>query len=809
MQDYERLGAFYLGKTYDLEHSRPGAELVLYDSRDLVTHAVVIGMTGSGKTGLCAGLIEEAAIDGIPAIVIDPKGDLGNLLLTFPELRAEDFLPWIDADAARGKGLSEAEYAARQAETWKKGLAEWSQDGERIRRLKEAAEFAIYTPASTAGLPVSILGSFAAPPPEIADDREAMRERVSATATSLLGLVGIEADPVRSREHVLLSTIFDRAWRQGQALDLGAIIQQVQTPPVQRFGALDLDAFFPARERFDLAMALNGILAAPGFEAWLEGEPLDIGRMLYTPRGKPRVAIFSIAHLADNERMFFVSLLLNQMVGWMRSQSGSSSLRAILYMDEIYGYLPPVANPPSKQPLLTLLKQARAFGLGLVLATQNPVDLDYKGLANAGTWLIGRLQTERDKARVLDGLEGAAPGAPGSVDRQKMDRLLSALGSRVFLLHNVHEDAPVVFQTRWALSYLRGPLTRAQIRSLMGGRASGAAEPAAPAAAARPEAVKAEPAGAAPVLPPGIPQHYLPLGRRSPGGGVLYRPLLLGAAEVHFRDTKLKASVDRDLAFLAPLSTGPVALDWDQAAAFEQPVSDLETQPEEQAAYAELPPAAANPRNYASWSREFSTWLYQTQKVELWRSAGAKMVSAPGESERDFRARLQQASREARDQAAESLRQKYAPKMTALQDRIRRAEQAIEREAQQASSQKLSTAISVGATLLGAFLGRKAISTSTLGRAATAARSAGRIRKESEDVERASESLAALQQQLADLDAQFKYETAALQAKLDPVTESLETVEIRPRKADISVKLVALAWAPHILESDGTAAPAW
>ena len=466
-QDFERLGVFYLGRPYDLPAKRANPGWLLYDSKDLVTHAVCVGMTGSGKTGLCLSLLEEAAIDNIPAIIIDPKGDLGNLLLTFPSLKGEDFLPWINEDDARKKGQSPAEYASGQADLWKNGLAAWGQDGARIQRLKESAEAMIYTPGSNAGLPVSILKSFAAPEEDVRNDTELLRERISTTVTGLLGLLGVDADPIQSREHILLSTILGHAWRQGSDLDLAAVIQGIQSPPVAKIGVMDVEAFFPSKDRFALAMKLNNLLAAPGFQAWLEGAPLDIQQLLHTASGKPRLAIFSIAHLSDAERMFFVTLLLSQMVGWMRAQSGTTSLRALLYMDEIFGYFPPVANPPSKLPLLTLLKQARAFGLGVVLATQNPVDLDYKGLANTGTWFIGRLQTERDKARVLEGLEGASSSAGKKFDKGRMEQTLAGLGNRIFLMNNVHEDEPVVFETRWCLSYLRGPLTRSQIKLLM------------------------------------------------------------------------------------------------------------------------------------------------------------------------------------------------------------------------------------------------------------------------------------------------------------------------------------------------------
>ncbi len=389
--DYEKLGSFYLGRKFDLAAGERQPDLLLYDSKDLTTHAVCVGMTGSGKTGLCLGLIEEAAIDGIPAILIDPKGDLANLMLTFPDLAPADLEPWVNADQAASGGISVPELAAKQADLWRNGLADWGQDGERIRRLKDAAEVAIYTPGSRAGIPVSVLKSFTAPSPAIMADPEALGDRVSGTVSALLSLAGIEADPIRSREHILLSTIVGGAWREGRNLELGDLIQLIQNPPVTRVGVMEVESFFPSKDRFELALGLNALLASPGFEAWMEGEPLDIGAMLRTPEGRPRLSILSIAHLNDTERMFFVSLVLSEMLAWTRSQAGTTSLRALIYMDEIAGYFPPVANPPSKAPLLTLLKQARAFGVGVVLATQNPVDLDYKGLSNAGTWLIGRL----------------------------------------------------------------------------------------------------------------------------------------------------------------------------------------------------------------------------------------------------------------------------------------------------------------------------------------------------------------------------------------------------------------------------------
>jgi len=824
MEDYEKLGVFYIGRPYDLGKKSPKEGLILYDSKDLVTHGVCVGMTGSGKTGLCIGILEEAALDGVPAIVIDPKGDMPNLLLTFPELRAEDFAPWINEGDARKKGLSAEEYAKKQADMWKSGLAGWGQTGERISRLRQSADFVIYTPGSSAGIPVSILKSFAAPPTAILDDTELLGDRISSTATSLLGLMGKEADPIRSREHILISTILDSAWKQGRDLDLASLIQNIQTPPVAKIGVMDIESFYPSKDRFDLALSLNNLLAAPGFSAWLEGEPLDINAILYTPDGKPRVSIFSIAHLSDAERMFFVSLLLNQILAWTRTQSGTTSLRAIVYMDEIFGYFPPVANPPSKAPLLTLLKQARAFGVGILLATQNPVDLDYKGLANTGTWFIGRLQTERDKMRVLEGLEGVAASAGVKFDRQGMEETLAGLGSRIFLLNNVHEDAPEIFETRWVMSYLRGPMTRIQIKSLMDQRKpAGVSVKAAPAAAASiaqtsAPSYQAAPAAVSsgvkraerPLLSPDVSQYFVPIRGSKPAGQTLtYNPMLLGMAQVHFADRKAGVATTRESAFITQITDDPIAINWDNSAEASFNISDLDKSPSESARYSPLPAVAGNAKSYGVWSKDFADWLYRNQKLELLKSPSLKQFSNPGEPERDFRVRLQQSAREQRDEAMEKLRQKYASKMATLEERVRRAQQAVEREAEQAKQQKMQTAISVGTTLLSAFVGRKAVSYSSLGRATTAARGASRIMKESQDIKRAQETVATYQERLQELDASFKSETEALAAKTDPLTEELEQVSVRPAKKDIDVRLTTLVWMPHWQSQDGQLSPAW
>jgi hypothetical protein len=811
MEDFEKLGTFYLGRVYDLEAKKLKDDLLLYDSKDLVTHAVCVGMTGSGKTGLCISLIEEAAIDGVPSILIDPKGDLANLLLTFPNLSGQDFLPWINADDAEQKGMAAADYANKQAETWKNGLSSWGQDGARIQRLRDAVDILIYTPGSNAGFPVSILKSFAVPPTAILQDEDLFRERISTTVTSLLGMVGIEADPVQSREHILLSTIFESAWRQGQDLDLAGIIQQVQKPPISKIGVLDLESFYSSKDRFSLVLALNNLLASPGFNTWLQGTPLDIDQILYTPQGKPRIAIFSISHLSDPERMFFVSLLMNQVLGWMRGQSGTTSLRAIVYMDEIFGFLPPIANPPSKLPMLTLLKQARAFGVGMVLATQNPVDLDYKALGNAGTWFIGRLQTERDKGRLLDGLDSAAASSGAQFNRAQIESVLSSLGSRVFLMNNIHEDAPEIFQSRWALSYLRGPLTRDQIKILMDPIKAVTPTATLDSTSPKPAPVSQATVAVATVqnttLPPDISCFYIPVrGNPSPGNKLMYLPRILGAAKVNYSEPKEKVEYSESKVYITPVSDNAIPVMWENADEIDIPATDLEKSPQTNAIFGELASSAAQTKNYALWTRDFTNWLYGSSKLELFQSPSLKKNSLPGEEEREFRVRLQQTAREQRDLMIDQLRKKYAPRMAMLQERLRRAQQAVEKQAEQAKQAKFQTAISFGSTLLSAFTGRK-VSSTTISRASSAMRGVSRSIDEDKDVARAGDTVASIQKQITDLQNEFDTEIAALEARIDPSTEQLDTISIKPNKSNILVQLVSLVWLPHWQDSQGNLTP--
>lgn len=810
MIDYEQLGLFYLGRELDPSTGETAPVPMLYDSKDLTTHAVIVGMTGSGKTGLGITLLEEAAIDNIPALIIDPKGDLGNLMLTFPNLQPSDFAPWIEPAEAIRKGQTVDEYASQQASTWKKGLADWEQGPDRISRLRSAVEVAIYTPGSDAGIPLTVLKSLDAPPPAVRESADGLRERVSTAVSGLLTLLGIDADPLRSREHILLSNILEQAWREGRNLDLPQLIREIQSPPFSKIGVMDLESIFPVADRRQLAMTINNVLASPAFASWTMGMPLDIQNLLYTKEGRPRMAILSIAHLSEAERMFFVTLVLNEMISWMRSQPGTSSLRALLYMDEMFGYLPPTANPPSKTPLLTLLKQARAYGVGLVLATQNPVDLDYKALSNAGTWFLGRLQTERDKMRVLDGLQGASEAAGVAFDRQQIETTLSGLKNRVFLMNNVHDDHPIVFQCRWALSYLRGPLTREQIRTLTAPLKSaitaliGGVNSTAGAAGT---AVGAAFATTPPVVPPEIPQRYLPISR-SVGSStpIVYRPAILASARLHYVDAKSKVDYWKNESWVVSIPEEGLAKDpWDEA--------DLLTGslPNEAAApssmYADLPAECLRATTFRSLGTSFKNYLYRTQTLTLSYCADLKLYSSPTEKESEFRAKLDHQGRERRDLEMEKLRQKHEETLKKYQERLRKADQKLEVEKQQASSATMTAAMTFGTSVLGALFGRKKLSATTMNRAATSMRAAGRVVEQRGDIKRAAETRQQIEEEMKSVDQQFEKDLDELKMKLCEKSLSVEPYEIRPRKSDLSVDEVCLLWLPFAQTASGRLEP--
>jgi hypothetical protein len=809
MADIEKPGSFYLGRPHDLKSGKTDADPLLYESKDLTTHAVCVGMTGSGKTGLCLALMEEAALAGIPALAIDPKGDLGNLLLAFPNLSPSDFRPWIDESEASRQKKSPDEFAAAQADLWRNGLAKWDQGPDRIRRYCDSADRVIYTPGSSAGIPITVLKSFAAPPKELVADADAFSERIASATSGLLALLGVDADPVRSREHIFLSTLLDAAWRAGKDVDLRQLIQDINRPPVTKVGAVDLESFYPARERTKLAMSLNNLLASPSFAAWLEGEPLDIKRLLYTAEGKPRLAIISIAHLDDAQRMFFVTILLNEVLAWIRTQPGTSSLRALLYMDEVFGYFPPLGNPPAKRPMLTLLKQARAFGLGCVLATQNPVDLDYKGLSNAGTWFLGRLQTERDKARVIEGLEGASAQAGASFNRQKMEAALAALGKRVFLMNNVHEDKPIIFQTRWVMSYLCGPLTRTQIKTLMDPvrskyrAASTGADGATAEAVGNGSAGQRSSAARRPVVPAGIREKFLAIEDRIPDGYQLeYRPGLVGKAKVHFVRKADGIDVWQTWYVLQSFHETPPDDIWDGATINEAaPATDDE--PDAQAHFADLPSELARERSYPIFLRQLKEHLYREGVLQLWQCPSLEEIAKPNETKADFRARLVPRLKDELAMRKDTLEKSYGKKLADANDRVLKAQAKVSARRWRIFARIGSmawVAFDTVMSVMGKNLpGRRRSIDSAIRSTAT---ETGYQSNAKLELERAEQTLQLLQQERDD-------KLKLLEASLSEADLVIDKLELKPQKGDIEADEVALVWLPYRISPAGVAEPVY
>ena len=834
---------FYLGRKYDPISQTVTDEKITYDPADLTTHAVVTGMTGSGKTGLCISLLEEAALQGIPAIIIDPKGDLTNLVLHFPDLAPQDFQPWIDPDMARRSGKTLDQLAMDASSSWREGLQEWDIPPERVLALKNAVQFAIYTPGSDAGIPVSVLTSLAAPGLDWRENREMLREKIVSTVTALLGLVGYQdIDPIRSREHILLSNIFESAWSQGRDVELTELVLQTQTPPFEKLGAFPVETFFPAKDRMELAMVLNNILAAPAFETWREGQDLNVASLLYTEDGRPRHSIFYLAHLADAERMFFVTLLLSAVESWMRTQSGATSLRALLYMDEIFGYMPPQRNPPSKQPLLRMLKQARAFGLGLLLATQNPVDVDYKALSNAGTWFVGKLQTEQDKNRLLDGLESAAGGFP----RNEFDKLISTLGKRVFILHNIHAKQPELFQTRWAMNFLAGPITRTQIpdlNKLAGSIGDGTAivRGPAPAAAAlsafQPVSVvtpRSRPAEAPPnppmanlqsqivnrkselegsqtkpPIPAWIKEYFLPQNYSLPEAfsaanrsmppevvidGVVYRPGLLASAQVRILDRKLGVDSEITRSVLVQSVDKRGVVRWEENPYSGTALDQIDTSPVPGARFSTIDSPLNNTKLMTSLQKDFSDWVFRNSSVRARANQALKVYAGPDVSQADFVRACAEAARDARDAEIAKKTAQLDRQLKTLQDKLTREERELREDESELSNRKLEEAGTHLENITGLFGGRR--KASRLSSSLTKRRMTEQAKS---DVEESITAIDQFKQQIAELEKRREEVVAEINNRWGNVVNESTEVIVTPKKTDVFVSLFGLAWMPHYI----------
>ena len=778
---------FHLGKLLD------GGELAL-DPDDLTTHAVIVGMTGSGKTGLGIVLLEEALAQGIPALILDPKGDLGNLALTFPDLSAASFRPWIDESAARDAGQTPDEYAQTTAELWQRGLAGSGIGPERIQALRDAAEVTLYTPGSEAGVPLNVIGSLRAPALSWETDEEAIRDEIEGTVSSLLGLVGIEADPLGSREHVLLSNLLEHNWRSGTDLDLGTLIGQIQKPPLRKLGVFEIDAFLPPDERNKLAVRLNALVASPSFAAWGRGPALDPAVLLRAEDGRPRAAVIYLAHLSDQERQLVVTLVLSRLITWMRGQSGTSELRGLVYLDEVMGFAPPTAMPPSKKPILMLMKQARAFGIGMVVATQNPVDLDYKAMANAGSWFIGRLQTERDKERVLEGLRSAA----GGVDVAALDTAIGGLEQRQFLLQSAHRDKPQLFATRWAMSFLRGPLTKEQIATLTPDAARAQAS-----VTVTQSPLADDESGVAPPVADGVPVRWLdpaapwaseigadPAGKR-------LQAFLAARVSLRFDDTKADLDTTQEWeAVYGPLDNG---LDLDRETAVDYDDRDLRAEAPDGGAYV-LPSVPLDKASFfRDTAREIQRRLTATQTLELLRNAELDLYSRPGETQEQFAARADEAAKAAADAETAKIRDRLEAKRDRLERALETARQRVEQASVEQSSRRSTELFSGLGSVVGVLLGGKA-DTRTIARAGRALGGAasrrGMSTRAAERKESAEEKAELAEADLAELEQEILDEVAEIDEKWAAKAAAVETVPIRLEAGDVRVVETTLVWVP-------------
>jgi hypothetical protein len=830
MSDIDEKGKLYLGHEYDLKKGETTGDPVLYDARHLTTHGVLLGMTGSGKTGLGMILLEETLLQGTPVFILDPKGDMVNLLLTFPELRPEDFAPWVDPEGARRRGKDVDEYAADVSALWKKGLAGSDITGERIKRLRETAQFTIFTPGSTAGQPVDVLHFFETPDADWDEHEEALQERIGGIVSALLGLVGIEADPLQSPEHILLARIIEHTWRAGEHLDLATLIRLLPKPPFQQVGVFDLETFFPEKDRFALARSLNNLMAAPGFETWREGAPLDVGQLLRTSDGRPRASIFYLAHLNDAQRLFFITLFFEAARDWLRNQSGTTDLRAMIYFDEVYGFFPPYPkNPPTKAPLMALIKQGRSAGLGVVLSTQNPADLDYKGLTNAGTWAVGSLRAERDKTRVLEGLEGAIAEARSKMNRASVERALGSLKSRVFLFHDIHEGPPVFFHTRWAMSYLRGPMTRKQIRQLAADLPQPdfpvkeheqaeveqkAAEPvatAAPAAALSaerpPESAPAGLSAIPPTLPSEVPQVFLPptitfewaLREHEEQAGqsilarerqMVYAPYLLALGTVQTIDQKRGVNHQHVVARLVRPSEGPLGVDWTEGQAVVSR-EDLSQKPMGEGVYGPVPSSLTRAKGLKQLEKDFSDYLYYNITTPILYNPALDLYGKVDESRRDFRVRCEEEAREKRDAELKKARAKIEQQVDRIEQRIRREQRELDGDMDELEARKREEMLGLGESALNLVLGKR-----TRTAISRASRRRTYTRKAQADVEESEEAIADFKEQLEDLKDQWEEQAAEINEAWAEKLEQLEEFVVKPRRTDVMVEYVGVAWTP-------------
>jgi len=773
----------YLGHVVKYPGFKETAEELHLDPDTLTTHCVIVGMTGSGKTGLATVLLEEALIHGVPVAVIDPKGDAVNIAL---RLRTpEEYLKWIEAEEAVRSGMLPEEYAREVFEKHEESLRKYNLI-DRREKLFEESEVIVVTPGSTAGIPLSLLSELT--PPDTLnwkEHEEVLLNKIKVTVSALLELAGRPSDPLKSYEHVLISSIVEYCWRRKEPLDYSKLLSYIIDPPLDRIGALEVDAFIPVSERKKLARDLNRVLASPGFRTWFTGVPLDFNKLFWSPEGKPRAVVFYLAHLEPSERMFAVTLILEALYSWMFTRPGSSKLRYLLYFDEVYGYLPPYPrNPPSKTPLLMLLKQARAFGLGLVLATQNPVDLDYKTLTNAGLWIIGRLQTENDKRRVLEGLKLASSGG---FDEKELSTIISLLGRRIFLLYDAKKNRNILFKTRWAISYLRGPLTLNEI-SRLGLK---------PRLKVRRPLLKPSKTTLIHTFPEDLEVYYLPPKFPLREFKPVYYPALYIEAKIEVVRKRPPVDYSKTVKYLCEACENPVL---EESKAYGLTLSDLKreelkTDRDPRFSFAELSPKFFKKSFIKSLQQLVKNHVAENNILVVYTALGGKYVSEVNESLESFRRRVGSILWKEVELKIASVKEYYLKQLRSIESKIAYEQEVLKRLEKELSTIKREKAVDTLITTMYLLAGKKRKKRGKQDFKKT-------IRQLERKIALSKARLSKLETERKILYSELETRIKKLQKEYELKLSQIKEYRIKPRKKEITIEKLCIIWIPIACDNE-------
>ena len=762
----------------------------------LTKHAVCFGMTGSGKTGLCVTLLEELNRAGIPLIVIDPKGDMANLMLAFKGLSAKEFTPWIDDAAARSKGLTSEELGAKTANQWREGLERWDIHQSDVSEYVTRSDIQVYTPGSHAGIPVNVLGALSVPSEAVVNDLDALTELATSTVSGLLSLAGLDVSPAVDPAHIVMSQVLLNAWHTGEDLDLESYILRIVDPSFERVGVFSVDTFFPKKDRMKLAMRLNGLIAAPSFGPWREGVALDIQQMLTPSNDKTPVRIFYLAHLNEQQRQFFSALLLSQIVAWSRQQPGTSRLRAMVYFDEVYGYLPPYPkNPPTKSAVLTLMKQARAVGVGTMLVTQNPVDIDYAALSNAGTWMVGRLQTPQDRARVIEGLIAS----DGTLQRSDMESLLGELPSRTFVVKSAGETEARLVHSRWAMSFLRGPLTLKEVQRLQPEttpeRSNGQPPPPPPLGTFASSGLNQKREGQKSQVPEGWSEAYLDLTAGSyPKLRHLLHSLMLSSTSDGWRAciyVTAKMHFDEGRSFKMDVEEHRLVVDTGEEVAIldlDGPIHRVLDGPPPEV-LAVWPARWSTKSQVKAITRRIKREILREETTMMYQHVPFKVVSRPNEAQEAFAVRVREEALRRADDAIAGMKAKLDREVSRWEEKRHRLQVELSQKRVDAQGQVATEVVSAAETLYGLFLGRRRSLASMATRRQQTVRAQGRVEK--------------IESQIVDYELKLETARDAFLDEMEQIRDAqlselgaISTIEVGLESDDIEISEISALWIP-------------